>query len=48
MEKDGERYCDRCGQIIPKMSKLAVHENGKDFCLACNIKRAQDEKGLRH
>ena len=48
MEKDGDKYCDRCGTIIPKMSKLALHEDGKDYCLSCKIRKAQDEKGLKH
>jgi hypothetical protein len=48
MEKDGERICDACGQRIPKMSKLATRENGRDLCLACQIREAQEHKGLRH
>ncbi len=48
MVKEGERTCDRCGQVIPMMSKLAVKEGDKDYCLACSIKKAQDEKGLKH
>jgi len=48
MEKDGQRICDRCGLKIPSMSKLATHENGRDLCLACQIREAQEEKGLRH
>jgi hypothetical protein len=48
MEKDGERICDGCGQKIPKMSKLATSEGGRDLCLACSIRQAQDLKGLRH
>jgi len=48
MEKDGQRICDKCGQKIPSMSKLATRENGRDLCLACQIREAQDEKGLRH
>ena len=48
MEKDGDRYCDACGQKIPSMSKLASKEDGKDFCLACQIRRAEIVKGLRH
>lgn len=48
MEKDGQRYCDGCGQVIPKTSKLSAKEGGKDYCLACSIRKAQDEKGLRH
>jgi hypothetical protein len=31
------------------MSKLAARsEDGKDLCLACQIRLAQIEKGLRH
>ena len=48
MEKDGERVCDSCGQKIPKMSKLATREGGRDLCLACQIREAQIHKGLRH
>jgi RNA polymerase-binding transcription factor DksA len=49
MEKDGQRYCDHCGQPIPKMSKLATtQQDGKDLCLACQIRHAQVTKGLRH
>jgi formylmethanofuran dehydrogenase subunit E len=48
MEKDGEKYCDSCGQKIPKMAKLASQENGKHLCLACSIREAQISKGLRH
>jgi len=48
MEKDGDRYCDSCGQVIPKMSKLASKVGSQDLCLACKIRKAQDEKGLRH
>ena len=48
MERDGDRYCDSCGQVIPKMSRLASHEDGQDLCLACKIRKAQVEKGLRH
>jgi len=48
MEKDGDRYCDSCGQVIPKMSKLASTEGGQDLCLACKIRKAQIEKGLHH
>ena len=48
MERDGVRTCDSCGQRIPPMSKLAVRQDGKDLCLACQIRLAQIEKGLRH
>jgi hypothetical protein len=48
MEKDGERICDGCGRPIPKQAKLATQENGKDLCLACQIREAQITKGLRH
>ncbi len=53
MEDDGERRCDSCGQVIPKMSKLATREAGsegkaKDLSLACQIRQAQVENGLRH
>jgi RNA polymerase-binding transcription factor DksA len=47
MEKDGQRYCDLCGQPIPKMSKLALQQDGKDVCLACQIHEAERQKGLR-
>jgi len=48
MEKDGERTCDGCGQPIPKMSKLALKsEDGKDLCLACQIRESERKKGLR-
>jgi|GEM_PF-5903939 len=30
------------------MSKLATRQDGKDLCLACQIRLAQMEKGLRH
>jgi len=46
MEKDGQRYCDLCGQPIPKMSKLALCQDGKDVCLACQIREAERQKGL--
>jgi len=45
MEKDGDRYCDRCGQKIPKMAKLATKDGGKDMCLACQIREAEIAKG---
>jgi hypothetical protein len=48
MEKDGERTCDGCGQPIPKMSKLALKSgDGKDLCLACQIRESERRKGLR-
>jgi hypothetical protein len=43
-----QRVCDGCGKKIPSMSKLATRENGRDLCLACQIRLAQEEKGLRH
>jgi RNA polymerase-binding transcription factor DksA len=51
MEQDGILTCDSCGQRIPPMSKLAARRespDGKDLCLACQIRLAQIEKGLRH
>ena len=48
MQKDGERICDGCGQKIPRMSKLALQQDGKDLCLQCQIRDAQINKGLRH
>lgn len=49
MEKDGVRTCDGCGQVIPKMSKLVSKEpDGRELCLACQIREAQIHKGLRH
>jgi len=48
MERDGIRTCDSCGQRIPPMSKLASRQGDKDLCLACQIRLAQIEKGLRH
>jgi hypothetical protein len=30
------------------MSKLATRHGDKDLCLACQIRLAQIEKGLRH
>ena len=48
MDKDGIRVCDSCGQKIPPMAKLVSKEHGKDLCLACQIRLAQIEKGLRH
>lgn len=48
MERDGARVCDNCGRPIPKKAMLATNENGKDQCLACQIRDAQITKGLRH
>jgi len=48
MEKDGVRVCDGCGQPIPKKAMLAIKENGQALCLACQIRDAQINKGLRH
>jgi predicted CXXCH cytochrome family protein len=48
LEKEGEKFCDSCGQKIPSMSKLATKENGRDLCLACQIREAQIHKGLKH
>jgi RNA polymerase-binding transcription factor DksA len=48
MERDGRRLCDLCGQPIPPMSKLATRQDGRDLCLACQIRQAQIHKGLRH
>jgi predicted RNA-binding Zn-ribbon protein involved in translation (DUF1610 family) len=51
MERDAIRTCDSCGQRIPPMAKLATRQegqDGKDLCLACQIRLAQIEKGLRH
>jgi RNA polymerase-binding transcription factor DksA len=47
MERDGQRYCDVCGQPIPKMSKLALQKDGRHVCLACQIREAEKNKGLR-
>lgn len=47
MEKNGERFCDSCGQKIPSMSKLAAREDGRDLCLACQIRESEEKKGLR-
>jgi hypothetical protein len=48
MERDGQRYCDSCGQKIPKMAKLAAKEDGRDVCLACQIREAQVARGPHH
>jgi len=49
MEKDGQRFCDDCGKPIPLQAKLAEKTaEGKDRCLACQIRDAQITKGLRH
>lgn len=45
MEKDGERYCDHCGQKIPKTSKLFSRDEAGDLCLRCRIDRAEKLKG---
>ena len=45
MERDGVKYCDACGQKIPKMAKLAAREGGRDLCLACQIREAEIAKG---
>lgn len=46
-EKDGVRICDGCGQRIPPMSKLAAKsEDGRDLCLACQIRESEIKKGL--
>jgi len=48
MERDGQRTCDACGQIIPKAAKLATKSpDGRDLCLACRIREAEIAKGLR-
>jgi hypothetical protein len=47
MEKDGVRTCDGCGQRIPSMSKLATKSaDGRDLCLACQIRESEIKKGL--
>jgi hypothetical protein len=46
MEKDGVRICDGCGQRIPTMSKLVAKSNGRDLCLACQIRESEIRKGL--
>lgn len=48
MQKDGVRVCDSCGQRIPSMSKLASQQDGRDLCLACQIRESEIQKGLRH
>jgi hypothetical protein len=49
MEKDGERFCDSCGQYLPATAKLATKdEQGRDLCLACSIRDAQIREGLKH
>ncbi|HUS08327.1 MAG TPA: hypothetical protein VMZ52_18635 [Bryobacteraceae bacterium] len=45
MQKDGELYCDRCGQKIPKTSKLFSREESGDICLPCRIQQAEKDKG---
>ena len=45
MEKDGERFCDSCGQFLPKTAKLAIKDDqGRDLCLACSIRDGQIRK----
>ena len=34
MEKDGQRYCDGCGQKLLKTAKLVSNEGGKDHNVA--------------
>jgi hypothetical protein len=47
MEKGGVKTCDGCGQIIPSMSKLAKKSpDGRDLCLACQIRESEIQKGL--
>jgi hypothetical protein len=47
MEQDGVRTCDGCGQRIPSMSKLATKSSdGRDLCLACQIRESEIKKGL--
>lgn len=49
VERSGEKFCDGCGQKIPPGAKLATRtEDGRDLCLACQIREAQIVKGLRH
>lgn len=49
MEKNGERFCDACGQVLPKTAKLDTKDpNGRDLCLACSIRDSQIRKGLKH
>jgi CRISPR/Cas system-associated protein Cas10 (large subunit of type III CRISPR-Cas system) len=45
LEKDGERYCDRCGQKIPTTSKLFSRNESGDLCLRCRIEQAEKAKG---
>jgi hypothetical protein len=47
MEKDGVRYCDGYGQKLMKTAKLVSNEGGKELCLSCRMREAQ-EKGIRH
>jgi hypothetical protein len=47
MERESERICDGCGQKIPPGAKLAAKgPDGRDLCLACQIREAQAAKGL--
>ena len=49
MDLEGDRICDGCGQKIPPGAKLATKTSeGRDLCLACQIREAQITKGLRH
>lgn len=48
MEKEGARYCDGCGQKLMKAAKLVSTEGGKDLCLSCRIREAQDKGVIRH
>jgi hypothetical protein len=50
MIKEGERYCDRCGQKIPPKSKLfaaASNPGEPDYCLNCRIEISEQAKGHR-
>ncbi len=44
MTREGERYCDGCGQKIPSGSKLSEQSpEGSDFCLQCRIRKASEQ-----
>ena len=46
MTRDGERYCDGCGQKIPSGSKLSQQASeGNDLCLQCRIRKANEKWG---
>jgi len=46
MEQNQQRVCAGCGQPIPSMSKLAQKTaDGKELCLACQIREAEIRKG---